>query len=231
MGHLIRAYKRVAYGNLLSDLRDAHEHLVTAAVSAMTDLNQANPRWGIQFKRMHVEFGDSRPECITKHRERLVEVVNMAATAERLIDSLSWFSSNLPFSEMSVLHCHPSTSSSDGTNDIVLGFLPSDCRAIIEVTDVASTSASQNNKELKDLANLGCASCIPEDGIRRFLCTSAEFAGALLAPQRKWNRRHYKYRSIAISNSDTVLLEFGPAQVVVKDLPQLDPDDGHSYGS
>src|SRR5690606_39152719 len=111
------------------------------------------PRWGTLLKRTRVELtAPEPPAAITKRTERLVEVINMAATLERLMDGLSWFASQPAFAALTVIDCHPSTSSSTIGNDLVLGPEPELVAVRCEVTDVASSSAGQNGKERKDLA-------------------------------------------------------------------------------
>ena len=79
---------------------------------------------------------------------------------------------------MRVKECHPSTSSAKGSNDLMLEDTIGVVVVRCEVCDVASDSAGSNGKERKDVASLGCADGVPDDGVRRFLCTSPEFARA-----------------------------------------------------
>ncbi len=217
MSHLIRTAGVRTYSALIDELRAAHSHLVECATSALSEFHHSSTDWGARFKRLYVSLGASRPSAIEKERERLVEIINMVATLERLIAGVSWFSSNPQTVDLIVLECHPSTSASDTGNDLVLGHTPNDRRVLIEVTDVASGSAGQNGKERKDLASLGCATAVPSDGVRRFLCTSPEFAGALTNVRRRWDRSHYRYSLISIVGSDTRLLEV----VAAPAAPQL----------
>lgn len=207
MSHLVRTSANQGYEALLEELRAAHDHLVAAAGGALSGFEHSSPQWGVRFKRLYVTFGSTRPNAIEKERERLVEVINMVATLERLIDGIRWFSTNNATAHMVVLECHPSTSSSQTGNDLVLGHSPDERRVIVEVTDVASTSAGQNGKERKDLANLGCATTVPSDSIQRYLCTSTEFATSLTSANRKWKTLHYRYSTITIDGTDTQLLK------------------------
>ena len=76
------------------------------------------------------------------------------------------------------------------------------------VCDIVSQRAGSNGKEQKDLESLGCADGIPADGVRRFICTSPEFAQAIASPDRKWEERHYRYRRFAGGDeAGTELLE------------------------
>ena len=129
----------------------------------------------------------------------------MAATLERMLDALAWFQRQ-PFSrEYLVLECHPSTSTSEAANDLILGPDPGHRLVLCEVTDVVSTSASQNRKESKDLRALGCGTDVPQDGVRRFICTSREFGEALTSPNRHWDRVPYRYKRHSVGAS--LLLE------------------------
>jgi len=218
MSHLIRTSGHRSYQSLIEELHGAHDHLVEMAGATLMEFQHSSSEWGARFKRLYVTFTASAPDVIGKERERLVEVINMVATLERLIDGITWFASNSSTAHLSVLECHPSTSSSQDGNDLVLGNASDDRRVIVEVTDVASGSAGQNGKEHKDLANLGCAAVVPTDGVRRYLCTSVEFATALASPKRKWSRRHYRYSVTMIQGTDTRLLEVIPAP---RQLPNI----------
>lgn len=207
MSHLIRSYGLTSYHALLGDLRSAHGHLSRCTSTALGKIGQVPERWGAHLKRLKVEFGADRPPTIAKASERLGEVVNMAATLERMIDAVHWFSSQEEYAHLAVLECHPTTGSTEKGNDLVLGEGPTAPRVLVEVTDVVSDSAGQNGKELKDLASLGCDALVPQDGVRRYLCTSEEFAAALTSRDRKWGRYHYRYRVTPIGDAGTHLLE------------------------
>ena len=211
MAHLIKSYSDVTYTALAGRLADAHRFLVAQAEHSLRSLESNPERWGTLLKRSRVNLDlPDAPEAIDKPSERLVEVINMTATLERLLDGLGWFATQPAFALLKVIECHPSTSSSTAGNDLVLG---PDARSITvrcEVTDVASSSAGQNGKEKKDLASLGCSTSVPSDGVRRFVCTSAEFARALTSSIRKWQRCHYRYHVFDVGPSDTRLLEIVP---------------------
>ena len=65
-----------------------------------------------------------------------------------------------------------------------------------EVCDVVSNNAGANGKEKKDLLNLGCNEIVPNDGIKRYICTAPEFANALTSSKRKWKNSPYRYECI-----------------------------------
>ena len=208
MEHLILPIRDLSYADALEMLGQALAFVVQRAQAVSVELASSRARWGIQAKREIVDLkGTSRPKLIGKNSERLIEAINMAATLERTIDALTWFSKHSAFGTCVLLECHPSTSSTHTGNDLVLGDASGNVRARCEVTDVASHSAGQNRKEKRDLKNLGCDVTFPDDGVRRFVCTSAEFASALASPKRKWTNYHYRYRTHEARIDDTAVLE------------------------
>jgi hypothetical protein len=212
MAHLIRSYSDMPYAALADRLSAAHGFLVSRADATLRELTSCQSRWGTLLKRTRVSLdAENSPEAITKSSERLVEVINMAATLERLLDRLAWFSSQPAFAGLTVLECHPSTSSSLAGNDLVLRTRPRRVSVRCEVTDVASSSAGQNGKERKDLASLGCLASVPAAGVDRFVCTSTEFAKALTSSIRKWQKCHYRYQVYEVGTSYTRMLEVLPA--------------------
>ena len=169
------------------------------------------------MKRMYVGLkADARPGAVCKDAERFGEVVNMVATLERLVAALGWFERHSEFSALRVKECHPSTSSAKGSNDLMLEDATGTVIVRCEVCDVASDSAGSNGKERKDIASLGCADGVPADGVRRFLCTSPEFARAIQSPKRKWAHRLHRYREFAVGDATgTVLVELIPTTGVL----------------
>jgi hypothetical protein len=161
------------------------------------------------MKRKHVSLkGADRPAAVCKDAERFGEVVNMVATLERLLAAMGWFERQPEFMGMRVKECHPSTSSAKGSNDLLLEDATGAVVVRCEVCDVASDSAGSNGKERKDISSLGCANGIPDDGVRRFLCTSPEFARAIQSPKRKWAWCLHRSREFMVGDgSGTVLVE------------------------
>lgn len=191
-------------------LVEAHDFLVACSMRALATLPQAGPSWGVQMKRLSVDLtpAPSRPAAICKGAERMGEVVNMVATLERLVAAIWWFERQPEFEALRVKECHPTTSSSTESNDLVLVDAMSRVVVRCEVCDVASSSAGSNGKEQKDIASLGCANGIPTDGVRRFLCTSPEFALAIQSQRRKWAKRLHRYREFPVGDhTATVLVE------------------------
>ena len=190
-------------------LSEAHDFLVSCCLKSLSGIPASGPRWGIEMKRYHVNLNTAnRPGIIDKDEERFGEVVNMIATIERLMDALMWFQHQSEFQNLSVASCHPSTSSMKGSNDLMLKQKDGDVVVLCEVCDVASVSAGQNGKERKDIKSLGCTYGVPSNGVRRFLCTSSEFARAIQSPKRKWNQLPYRYKEHLVGNPDgTVMVE------------------------
>jgi hypothetical protein len=203
MPHLIKSFEEKAIKDGLADLRAAHDFLVDRAKSSLKEFEAINPPWGINAKRISVNLQcEKRPILIGKDEEKLSEVINMAATAERLIDVLEWFGRK---EEFSIHECHPSTSDNEGGNDLVLK-IDKKTAVRCEVCDVISDNAGSNGKEKKDLQNLGCGVNVPDDGVERYICTSNEFASALTGENRKWQSKQYRYGPPTICGVDTVLL-------------------------
>jgi hypothetical protein len=141
------------------------------------------------------------PPLIGKSAEGLGEVVNMAATLERLMDAIEWFAKQPATSGGSILECHPSTSDETNGNDLVI--IDHNGKIIVrcEVCDVASTKASSNSKEKKDIKNLGCNELVPQDDVARYICTAPEFAKALTSRGRKWTAKPYRYELIELGTA------------------------------
>jgi len=103
----------------------------------------------------------------------------------------------------------PSINSNDeDANDIVLIDKMKPIIVRCEVCDVASESAGANRKEMKDLNSLGCANEVPRDGVKRYICSSKEFAEALTSKTRMWSKKHYRYERIMLHDpADSQLLQ------------------------
>ena len=100
------------------------------------------------------------------------------------------------------------TSDNAEGNDITLTNDAGEIIVSCEVCDVASSNAAQNGKEKNDIKILGGTDGVPDDGVRRFIATSSEFAAALTSQKRKWQNMNYRYIGHATGYPDqTVLLE------------------------
>ena len=212
MPHLVKPIENQSIQKTVYDLRVAHRFLVECATNSIEELSSNSDSWGIKAKRLKVALNQpQKPYLVDKTTEILTEVVNITATMERLIDALEWFASHDKYDKFSVLICHPSTSDNDEGNDLVL--IDSNRRVCVrcEVCDVASSNAGQNNKENKDIKNLGIDKEVPVDGVERFIATSEEFASALVSKHRKWNTKPYRYEMTAINNNNrTCMLRILP---------------------
>jgi hypothetical protein len=209
MPHLIETIKNESISGAIAKLKEAQAYIVKQAKITCREIESIDHPWGIKAKRLDVNLkSENRPVLVGKESEKLTEVFNISATVERLIAALEWFEINHP--EYSVQECHPSTSQhimsekdDDGKgNDLVLMY--GEKKIIVEVCDVVSSNAGANGKEKKDLESLGCGKSVPEDQIERYICTSNEFAKALIRPTRKWKTMHYRYDPVF--ESDTHLL-------------------------
>src|SRR3990170_2029153 len=180
MPHLVAPVTNQTIPEAIALLSTAHDYLASRANEASSLLTSAPAhRWGIQAKRSSVNLTGSRPILVEKASERFAEILNVAATLERLIDALRWFREQPSFSHLVVRECHPSTSHTSGANDLVLVDKSGTVCVRCEVSDVVARNAQQNNKERLDLAALGVDGPLPNDGVGRFLVVSSEFAHAL----------------------------------------------------
>lgn len=197
MTHVVRPFTNTSFEEALQKLKTAHSYLVTQAKQSIRDSNFEDSCWGTSIKRSSVRLNVGVvPTLIGKNEEKFGEVINIAATVERLIDAIGWFASQPIFTGYSILQCHPSTSDDAEGNDLVIidrkGTIVIKC----EVCDVASSNAGANGKESKDIRNLGCDEAVPNDGVARYICTALEFAHALTSPNRKWIAKPYRYQLI-----------------------------------
>lgn len=132
----------------------------------------------------------------------------MVATVERLIAALNWFEQQSECRDLRVKQCHPSTSSAKESNDLMLEDDIGRNVVLCEVCDVASSSAGQNGKERNEIKRLGCTNGVPADCVRRFICTSPEFARAIQSVKRQWGQRQHRYREYEVGDeSHTIMLE------------------------
>lgn len=204
MAHIIETIRNVEFKDAIALLKATHDLLVERAVAAQRNLDFDHSSWGILIKRLEVKLPQGE-FLVGKSSEKFVELVNILATTERTLSALHWFSKHYPHSI--VRECHASTSDDKDGNDIVLVDRRTN-RVLVrcEVTDVASSSPSQNNKEKKDLESLGCIEQVPSDGVDRFIATSSEFGCALANPKRKWQLLHFRYELIYTDSSDQTWL-------------------------
>jgi hypothetical protein len=193
MPHLVEPFTNVTFDDGLTRLRAAHRFLVSRAKEAISAWDFDESCWGSSVKRSSIPLnGGDVPPLIGKSEENLGEVINMAATVERLIDAIVWFAQQPENKGYSILECHPSTSGEATGNDLVIGHDGKDAIRC-EVCDVASSNAGSNNKEAKDIQNLGCNVYVPQDGVARYICTALEFASALASARRNWDSKPYRY--------------------------------------
>ena len=95
MPHVVEPFTKRPYSDALSLLRSAHDYLVVRAREVIAGTEIQNSNWGASVKRTPVALNVGEvPQLIGKHEERLGEVINIAATLERLIDGIQWFASH-----------------------------------------------------------------------------------------------------------------------------------------
>lgn len=214
MPHVIKPFANVPFDDALERLKRAHRFLVSQARTTLLASGVDDAFWGIGLKRSPVRLDEGDiPSLIGKSEEKLGEVINIAATVERLMDSIQWFAAQPEYKRCSILECHPSTSDEANGNDVVIVDPDRGIVVRCEVCDVASSNAGSNNKEKKDINNLGCTQTVPQDGIARFICTAPEFAAALTSRGRKWQSKPYRYELIETGfASGTCMLRIHPAE-------------------
>jgi hypothetical protein len=157
MPHLVKPLRDVTYDAATHELELVHAFLVRRAGEDLATSAIPADRWGIDAKRPDVDLTrEGRPEYVGKSAERFGEVVNMAATIERMLALLRWCSRHPEYQRLRILQCHPSTSDDEGGNDPVLTTSEGAVVVRCEVCDVASRKASSNGKEASDLSKLGC---------------------------------------------------------------------------
>lgn len=216
MPHVVGSLKNVSFDEALMRLRKVHQFIVSRAKSTVNKSEIDVRHWGTLMKRSTVNLtGVDAPELVGKSEEKLGEVINIAATIERLMDGIEWFASQPESQGCSILECHPSTSDEPSGNDLVI--IAHDRRIVMrcEVCDVASSSAGSNGKEKKDIRNLGCEHSVPRDGVKRYICTAPEFGNALTSRKRKWRTKPYRYKAIQ-TGMNTWMLLICPADVKIE---------------
>lgn len=211
MSHLIETIYDKTIPNAILLLMNTHSLIVKKAIEAQNNLGTDQICWGTKLKRLEISLPKGE-FLIGKSNEKFVEVINILATTERTISGLKFLDTKYP--DAILQECHASTSDNPDGSDIVLKDTEKNIIVRCEVTDVVSNKPSQNGKESKDLKNLGCGECVPNDLVTRYIVTSSEFANALVGPQRKWNTMHYRYDYHETGDYDgTVLLEIKPSLI------------------
>ncbi len=208
MPHIIDTIRNKSLKESIDILTFAHDDLLKAIRNACND-SESSEQWGINMKRLIIDLTSISNPLVTKESEKFVELINILATVERTLDTLKWLLNQFP--TLMVNQCHPSTSDDSDGNDIVLKDFEGTTKIRVEVCDVASKRAAQNNKEKSDIKNLGCDQEVPDDGVQRYIATSSEFSKALHSSKRKWASMCYKYETILISGTSTVLLKVLPS--------------------
>jgi hypothetical protein len=206
MSHLVLPFWKASLSDAINRLRVAHEYLTECAASAAPP--KAASDWGTRFKRIAVSLDlPNRPADIGKAQEKLAEVINMAATLERLLGALRWFSLDDRFAAALVAECHPSTSDSIEGNDLILQ-ARAQIEARVEVCDIVSSSTDGNGKEQSSLQKLGWKLDAPSGDVSHWLATSPEFAKYLTKKRRKWLLKPYRYVQLDVGDAaNTSLLE------------------------
>ena len=135
-------------------------------------LEQRSAGWASDLKRVKVAVSESIQQPI-------FEIVNQMATVERMLECFEWIlSSESRLASCWVDVCHPTTSSGDDDNDLVLfDKMGGTCVARFECSDVMGQKDS-NGKSRRDIQSLMNASHSERE--RLFVVTSEEL-GDLIA--------------------------------------------------
>ncbi|MFN9295248.1 MAG: hypothetical protein ACK6EB_44805, partial [Planctomyces sp.] len=106
MPHVVQPFTNKTFAEAINLLRAAHEFLTARAKSALQASDADMACWGIALKRSSVDLsGDGIPSLIGKTEEKLGEVINIAATDERLIDAIKCFSEQAEDNVNTILEC------------------------------------------------------------------------------------------------------------------------------
>jgi hypothetical protein len=166
--HLIRPHMAsdgpidaVAY---MAQLQAAHDAIVDQAIGWTHAV--AGRWWGIRAKRTLVDLTNAHP-LVTNEKHPILELLNICATVERLLDALGWAVEN--GWARTVLECSPTTSGVSGPSDLrTVG--DEDGVAWFEVSDVVSAHDGKRKLHL-DLARLQRAPV----GVTTFLVASSSW--------------------------------------------------------
>jgi hypothetical protein len=210
MAHLVCAWKALPATQCRAELERVLTYLVARARDQSVRLaDLPAERWGCLAKRFKIDLGDSkaRPSSIQKDKENIVELINMIATMERLVDALAWILGRDP--QAQVVSCDPTTSTPHARGRrngkgspalLSLGVPAPDLHvrgsafeAIFEVADIISEVRDGNGKEKSSLRNLGCETSIPEGPIARYLVVPEGFSAWLCRTTRRWRDKHFAY--------------------------------------
>jgi len=180
--------------NAIDELRTVHGFLVAQAKVTVADAHEAGDHWTVEMQSLIVNLkGSNQPRLVGKEVEGLAELLSVTASLERLIVALTWFNSCRDFASLSVIECHSSPGSAKSSNDIVLSDAQGKTTVRCDVRDVSSDSTGEAGKERKYLRSLGCEVRVPDDGVRRFICTSTDFAAVLRSEKREWQNVPHRY--------------------------------------
>jgi hypothetical protein len=192
--YLVDPILETPLANAIDELRTVHGFLVAQAKVTVADAHEAGDHWTVEMQSLIVNLrGPNQPRLVGKEAEGLAELLNVTASLERLIVALTWFKSCREFASLSVMQCYSSPGSAKNSNDIVLSDSHGKTTVRCDVRDVPSDSTGEAGKERKHLRSLGCEVRVPDDGVRRFICTSTEFAAVLRSEKRDWQNVPHRY--------------------------------------
>jgi hypothetical protein len=131
--NLINEIRNISMNELQEKLSSCYEYLKEATKQYMTNTSNCNNHLNSSiclFKRQKIQLSPqlkndnskviSRHDLIGKDKEGLIEMINMLATLERLIYAIQWFSEQPEHYFFKVQACHPTSSSSEKENDLML---------------------------------------------------------------------------------------------------------------
>ena len=204
--YLVKPILEASVPNAISEFRGVHDFLAAQTRAAVAS---EHDQWAINIKRLIVDLrGRNRPSLLGKEEEKLIEVLNVTASLERLIAALNWFSREEGLRSLILAECRASAGGATDSYSIVLSNERGKTRVLCEVCDVASGVAVQPGKEREYLWRLGRQGTVLSDGVRRFICTSPEFAAVVQKEQRGRQRIAHSYVLHQINDeAETVLLE------------------------
>lgn len=195
-------------------LQTCVEFIGPRLLEAIQEIQELRADYGTRGKRITVHLEErppeQRPDDIGTDKMSVAEVQNQLATVERLLDGLSYFRVLYPAAVVG--QCHPTQSSGQGEsgkgNDFILcDAATGQSLVLAECNDSICRNPRGNSKEWNDLGSLGVQEGVPEDGVRRFIVTSEEWASGLLNPRRRHVRWRHRYVLAATVGRGTRIIE------------------------
>jgi hypothetical protein len=182
--HLVNPIRNLSIGECYEKLKEAHKIIVECSSNKISELaSSASDLWGTECKRILVEM-PAATDLIGSARQKLSEMINQCATMERLLALLEWLNTSSEYARYKIDCCHPTTSSTDGENGLVLIAPVTGEKVRFEVWDCVAKKVN-NDKLKKSLAKLQAGN---QQSDRFFLVVSSELVPILTKKNFKANK-------------------------------------------